>query len=89
MTKNSFSAAKVISILVDFTKKMEELLDNMRSLFDSLAPKNNLAVPLKNVPDILGDIPSLTEWGKESVPTETPTKLDQPGPFELTRETEE
>ena len=33
------SITKVILILVDFAKKMEELLQNMRSLFDGLARK--------------------------------------------------
>ena len=46
-------------------------------------------MPLENVPDISKDIPSLTGWGKESVPTKTPTKPDQPGPSKPTRETEE
>ena len=89
MAKNPVSIAKVIPIFVDFVEKMEELLDDMRSLFDGLAPESNLAVPLENVLDISGDIPSLTGWRKGSMPTETPTKPNQPGPSEPTRETEE
>ena len=76
LAKNPVSAAKVIPILVDFAEKMEELLDDIRSLFDGLAPEISLAVPLEHVPEISGDIPSLTGWGKESAPTETPTKPD-------------
>ena len=34
--KKSVLAKKVILILVDFAKKMEELLDEMRALFDGL-----------------------------------------------------
>ena len=88
MAKNLVLAPKIISILVDFVEKMEELLDDMRSLFDRLAPEGNLEVPLENVPDISGNIPSLTGWGKESEPTASSTKPDQLGPFEPTRETE-
>ena len=89
MAKNLVSVAKVIPILVDFAKKMEELLNNMRSLFDGLAPKSNPAIPQENVPDISEDIPSLIGWGKEHAPSETPTKPDQPEPSEPTRETKE
>ena len=89
MAKNPVSAVKVIPILVDFVEKIEELLDDMRSLFDGLAPEINLAVPLEIVFDISGDIPSLIGWGKESAPTKTPTKPDQLGPSEPTKETED
>ena len=87
LAKNPVMAGKVILILVDFAKKMEELLDEMRVLFDRL----QLEVPpiaAENLPDISGEIPSLTGWGKEAT-TETPSKPDQPGPSEPTREEEE
>ena len=73
-------------VLVDFAKKMEELLDEMRVLFDGL----QLEVPpiaAENLPDILGEIPSLTGWGKEAT-TKTPTKLDQLGASEPIQEEE-
>ena len=87
LAKNPISARKVIPVLVDFAEKMEELLDEMRVLFDRLQPDVPL-VAVENLPDILGEIPSLTGWGKEAVPTETPTKPDQPGPSESIREEE-
>ena len=65
---------------------MEELLDEMRILFDGLQPEVP-PVAAENLPDILGKIPSLTGWGKEGT-TETPTKPDQPGASEPTREEE-
>ena len=89
LAMNPVSTAKVILVLVDFAEKMEELLDNMRSLFDGLGLEGNLEVPLENVLDISGDIPSLTGWEKEAAPTETSTKPDQPRPFELIKVTEE
>ena len=58
LAKNPISVRKVISVLVDFVEKMEELLDEMRALFDGL----QLEVPpiaAKNLPDISGEIPSL------------------------------
>ena len=51
LAKNSVSARKVIPVLVDFAEKMEELLDEMRVLFDGL----QLEVPLiavENPPDV-------------------------------------
>ena len=87
LAKNLVSAGKVIPVLVDFAEKMEELLDKMRVLFDGLQPEVP-AVAAKNLPNISGEIPSLTWWGKETSPTETPTKPDQLGPSELTREEE-
>ena len=86
LAKNPVTAGKVIPVLVDFAEKMEELLDEMRVLFDGLQPEVPPIVA-ENLPDILGEIPSLTGWGRE-VATETPTKLDQPGPSEPTREEE-
>ena len=69
---------------MDFADKMEELLDEMRVLFDGLLPE---VPPLatENLPDISGEILSLTGWGKDAA-TETPTKPDQPGPSEPRRE---
>ena len=86
LAKNPITAGKVIPVLVDFAEKMKELLDKMRMLFDGL----QLEVPpvvAENLPDISGEIPSLTGWGKEGT-TETPTKPDQPGASEPTREEE-
>ena len=75
LATNPVLAAKIIPILVDFAAKMEELLDDMRSLFDGLGPKVNQEVPLENVPDIsleIGNFPSLTGWRWQVAPTETP-----------------
>ena len=63
---------------------MEELLDEMRILFDGLQP-DVPPIAVENLPDISGEIPSLTGWGKEGT-IETPTKPDQPGASESTRE---
>ena len=38
LAKNPVTAGKVIPVLVDFAEKMEELLDEMRVLFDGLQP---------------------------------------------------
>ena len=80
------TAKKVIPVLVDFADKMEELLDEMRILFDGLQPEVP-PVAAENLPDISDEIPSLTGWGKEGT-TETPTKSDQLGPSEPIREEE-
>ena len=64
-------------MLVDFADKMEELLDEMRVLFDGLL----LEVPpvaAENLPEISREVPSLIGWGKDGT-TEIPTKPDQPG----------
>ena len=74
---------------MDFAEKMEELLDNMKSLFDGLGVEGHPEVPLENVPDISGNIPSLIGWRKEAVLTETTTKPDKPEPSESNREIEE
>ena len=79
-------AKKVIPVLVDFADKMEEPLDEMRILFDKLLPEMP-PVAAENLPDISGEILSLTGWGKDGT-TETPTKPDQPGPSEPSREEE-
>ena len=39
LAKNPVTAGKVIPVLVDFAEKMEELLDEMRILFDGLKPE--------------------------------------------------
>ena len=78
LIQHPVTAKKVIPVLVDFTDKMEELLDEIRVLFDGLLPEVP-PVAAENLPDISGEIPSLTGWGKDST-TETPTKPDQPGP---------
>ena len=79
LAKNPVMAEKVIPVLVDFVEKMEELLDEMRGLFDGLQPEVP-PVAAENLLDISGEIPSLISWGKEAT-TETPTK---PGSSELT-----
>ena len=64
----------------------------MRSLLDGLGPKPNQEVVLEHVPDLsleTRDISSLTGWRQEPAPPETPTKPAQPGPSELTKETQE
>ena len=87
LAQNRVTAKKVIPVLVDFADKMEELLDEMRILFDGLQPEVP-PVAAENLPDISGEIPSLTcSRGKEGT-TKTPTKPDQPGPSELTQEEE-
>ena len=86
LVQHPVTAKKVIPVLVDFADKMEELLDEMRVLFDGLLPEVP-PVAAENLPDISGEIPSLTGWGKDAT-TETPTKLDQPGPSALTQEEE-
>ena len=79
-------AGKVISVLVDFAEKMEELLDEMRVPFDGLQQEVP-PIAAENLPDISGEIPNLTGWGKEAA-TETLTKPDQPRPSEPTQEEE-
>ena len=86
LAKNPITAGKVIPVLVDFAKKMEELLDEMQVLFNGLQPEVPL-IAAENLPNISSKIPSLTGWGKEAI-IETPTKLDQPGPFEPSQEEE-
>ena len=71
---------------MDFAEKMEELLDEMRLLFDRLQPEVP-PVAAANLPDISEEIPSLIGWGKEGT-METPTKSDQQGASEPTPEVE-
>ena len=87
LAKNPVSVRKIISVLVDFPEKMEELLDEMRVLFDGLQPKVP-PVAAENLHDISEEIPSLIGWKKEAAPTDTPTKPDQLGPSKPTREEE-
>ena len=77
LAQHLVTAKKVIPVLVDFADKMEELLDKMRVLFDGLLPEVP-PVAAENLPDISGEIPSLTGWGKDGT-TKIPTKPDQPG----------
>ena len=84
LAQHPVTAKKVIPVLVDFADKMEELLDEMRVLFDGLLPKVP-PVAAENLPEISGEVPSLTGWGKDGT-TETPAKPDQPGPPEPRQE---
>ena len=59
LAKNPVSAGKVIPVLLNFAKKMEELLDKMRVLFDELTPEVP-PIAIENLPDISGEISSLT-----------------------------
>ena len=77
LAQHSVTAKKVIPVLVDFADKMEELLDEMRVLFDGLLPEVP-PVAAENLPEISGEVPSLIGWGKDGT-TVTPTKPDQPG----------
>ena len=86
LAKNPVTARKVIPILVDFAEKMEELLDEMRVLFDGLQPEVP-PIAAENLSDISGEIPSVTGWGKEAT-IETLSKPDQPGPSEPNRKEE-
>ena len=79
LAQHSVTAKKIIPVLVDFADKMEELLDEMKVLYDGLLSEVP-PVAAENLPDITGEIPNLTGWGKDGT-TETPTKPDQPGPF--------
>ena len=51
LAQHPVTAKKVIPVLVDFADKMEELLDEMRILFDGLQPEVPL-VTAKNLPNI-------------------------------------
>ena len=77
LAKNLVTAAKVIPILVDFNEKMEELLLDMRALFDGLEVEG--LIPLDQVPNIsinTEELPTLQGWGTGTVEqTPTPTKL--------------
>ena len=55
--KNPVTVAKVIPILVDFNQKMEEILFDMRSLFEGLEAQQ--LVPLDQMPNLLINIEEL------------------------------
>ena len=59
LAQHPVTAKKVIPVLVDFADKMEELLDNMRVLFDGLLPEVP-PIAAENLPEISGEVPSLT-----------------------------
>ena len=67
---------------------MEELLNDMRSLFNGLEAEN--ALPLDQVPNLsinTGELPMLQGWKMENVrQTPTPTKSDQPKTSERAKE---
>ena len=86
LAQHPVTAKKIIPVLVDFADKMEELLDEMRTLFDGLQPEVP-SVAAENLLDISGEIPSLTGWERDGT-SETPTKLDQPGPSKPIQEKE-
>ena len=86
LAQHPVAAKKVIPVLVDFADKMEELLDEMRTLFNGLQPEVP-PIAAENLPDISGEIPSLTGWGRDGT-TKTPTKPDQLGPSEPIQEKE-
>ena len=65
LAKNLVIARKVIPVLVDFAEKMEELLDEIRVLFDGLQPEVP-PIAAKNLPGISGEIPSLTGGGRKA-----------------------
>ena len=76
LARNPISTEKVILVLVDFAEKMEELLDEIRVLFDRLTPEVP-QIAVENLSGISGEIPSLTGWGRDTAPTETPNKPDK------------
>ena len=59
LAQHPVTAKKVIPVLIDFADKMEELLDEMRVLFDELLPEVP-PVAAENLPNISGKILSLT-----------------------------
>ena len=76
LAKNSVTATKVISVLVDFNQKMEELLLDMKALFNGLEVEG--LVFLDQVPNIsinTEELPTLQGCGIETTgQTPTPTK---------------
>ena len=60
LAQHPVTAKKVIPVLVDFADKMEELLDEMRVFFDEFLPEVP-PVAVENLPEILGEVPSLIE----------------------------
>ena len=84
LVQHPVTAKKVIPVMVDFANKMEELLDDMRVLFDRLLPEVP-PIAAENLPEISGEVPSLTGWEKDGT-TETPTKPGQTEPSEPRQE---
>ena len=79
------SATNVIPTFVDKASKMDEFLNDMRSLFDGLGPKPTQEVVLEHIPNISIEtkkIQSFIGWRRKASPTQTPTKPSQPGPSE-------
>ena len=61
--KDPVTAAKVISVLVDFNQKIEEILLNMRGLFEGLEAEQ--LVPLDQMPNLsinTEELPTLQGW---------------------------
>ena len=75
------STAKVTIVLVDFGQKMEEILNDMRSLCNGLKTTPLQATPLELVPNISMDtkeISSLNASKPEAAQTfQMPTKVDR------------
>ena len=67
LTKNPITVAKVIPVLVDFNQKMDEILMDMRALFEDLEVSG--LVPLDQVPNIsinTEELPTLQGWNARS-----------------------
>ena len=63
LTKNPVTAAKVIPVLVNFNQKMDEILMDMRALFEGLEVSG--LVPLDQLPNIsinTEELPTLEGW---------------------------
>ena len=83
LAKNPVTTAKVVPILVDFNQRMEEILMDMRRLFEGLEVEG--LVPLDQVSNIsinTEELPTLQGWRTSTVrQTPTPTKpATTPGP---------
>ena len=88
LAKNSVTTTKVIPILVDFNKKMEEILFNMRGPLEGLEVQG--LVPLDQMPNIsinTKELPMLQRWEIRTMgQTPTPMQPTQPQASELARE---
>ena len=86
--KNPVTVAKVISVLVDFNLKMEEILLKMRGLFErlkaqQLVPLNQLSNLFKNTKEL----PTLQGWkARAAGHMPTSTKSAQPQASKLAKE---
>ena len=80
LAEHPVSAAKEILVLVDFNQKMEELLDNIRSLFHRL--ELNQELPLDEVPSISVNTKEIHLLGCQETAnvgqSPMPPKSDQP-----------